>query len=171
MYYIEKENKIVLADADLEKINSTLPFIPDLQNSEIQETEREIINLDGEYRFKDEVEDVLQQKERERLNLLSLTKREVFLALYKSKGITPEMVRASITDSEALIEFDYANEYFRGNPLINALGVQLGFSSEDLDYLFEHKELPIKEEEEINGTGETSNISSNPPVDSDEVEE
>lgn len=148
MYYIEKENKIILADANLELITNTIPFMPDLTVEDIQETEREIINLDGEYRFKDEIEDVLAQKERERLDLLSLTKREVFLALYKAKGITPEIVRASITDPEALIEFDYATEYFRGNPLINALGAQLGFSSDDLDYLFERKELPVEKVEE-----------------------
>ena len=92
-------------------------------------------------------EDEEAQKERERLNLLSMTKREVFLALYKAKGITPEMVRSSIADTEALIEFDYANEYFRGNPLINAIGANLGFTEADLDYLFEKKELPIKEDE------------------------
>ena len=56
------------------------------------------------------------QQERERLNQLSLTKREVFLALYKDKGITPEQIKAQITNPEALIEFEYANDYFRGNP-------------------------------------------------------
>lgn len=82
------------------------------------------------------------QKERERLDMLSLTKREVFLALYKDKGLIPEQIRGSITDTEALIEFDYANEYYRGNPLINAIGNQLGYTVEELDYLFENKELP-----------------------------
>ena len=92
-------------------------------------------------------EEEKQEQERERINLLSMTKREMFLALYKAKGITPEMVRTSITDTEALIEFDYANEYFRGNPLINTIGANLGFTEADLDYLFEKKELPIKEDE------------------------
>ena len=82
------------------------------------------------------------QKERERINQLSLTKREVFLALYKDKGITPEQIKAQITNPEALIEFEYAGDYFRGNPLIDAIGTMLGYTSEQLDYLFEHKELP-----------------------------
>jgi len=81
------------------------------------------------------------QKERERLSQLSLTKREVFLALYKDKGITPEQIKAQITNPEVLIEFEYANEYFRGNPLIDLIGISLGYSSADLDYLFEHKEF------------------------------
>lgn len=87
------------------------------------------------------------EERRQRLNLLSLTKREVFLALYAAKGITPEQARATITDTAALIEFDYATEYFRGNPLIDIIGAKLGYTSDDLDYLFEHKELPTGENE------------------------
>lgn len=94
-------------------------------------------------------EDELTQKERERLDMLSLTKREVFLALYKDKGITPEQIRAQITNPEALIEFDYANDYYRGNPLINVIGQALGYSTEQLDYLFEHGELPERVKEPV----------------------
>lgn len=81
-------------------------------------------------------------KERERIGQLSLTKRDVFLALYKDKGITPEQIKAQITNPEALIEFEYASNYYRGNPLIDVIGQTLGYTSEQLDYLFEHKELP-----------------------------
>ena len=84
----------------------------------------------------------IKQAEKERIARLSLTKREVFLALYKAKGITPEQIKAQITDTEALIEFEYANEYYRGNPLIDLIGAKLGYSSDDLDYLFKNKELP-----------------------------
>lgn len=87
------------------------------------------------------------QKERERIAQLSLTKREVFLALYRDKGITPEQIKAQITNPEALIEFEYAGDYYRGNPLIDLIGQTLGYTSEELDYLFENKELPPKEEE------------------------
>ena len=82
-----------------------------------------------------------QAQERERINHLSLTKREVFLAIYRDKQITPEQIRSMLTSEEAKIEFDYANDYFRGNPLINQLGTLLGYSADDLDYLFEHKTL------------------------------
>ena len=86
------------------------------------------------------------RKERERLDLLSLTKREVFLALHRDKGILPEQIRARIEDPEALIEFDYATEYLRGNPLITSVGETLGYTPEQLDYLFEYKQFPAKEE-------------------------
>ena len=85
------------------------------------------------------------QKEKERIAMLSLTKREVFLALYKAKQITPEMIKAQIQNPEALIEFEYANDYYRGNPLIDTIGGMLGYTSDDLDYLFINKEFPTKE--------------------------
>lgn len=81
------------------------------------------------------------EKERQRINMLSLTKREVFLALYRDKGVTPEQIKAQISNPEALIEFEYASEYFRGNPLIDAIGSSLGYTSEQLDYLFINREF------------------------------
>lgn len=93
-----------------------------------------------------ETEEEKKQKEKESIALLSLTKREIFLALYKDKGLKPEDIRNQIADIEALIEFDYANSYYRGNPLVDKIGEMLGYSSEDLDYLFLNKSLPIKEE-------------------------
>ena len=59
----------------------------------------------------------------------------------KLKMTKPEQIKAQITSPEALIEFEYANDYFRGNPLINLIGNNLGYTPEQLDYLFEHKEL------------------------------
>ena len=56
------------------------------------------------------------------------------------------MVKSQLTEPEQLIEFEYANEYFRGNPLIDLIGEKLGYTSEDLDYLFVNKQLPEKEE-------------------------
>ena len=98
-----------------------------------------------------EFEEEEKQKERERLSKLSLTKREVFLAIYEDKGLTPEDIKEQLRSwaaeqpgkdiNSALIEFDYANEYFRGNPLIDKIGLMLGYTSEDLDYLFQNKEF------------------------------
>ena len=87
-----------------------------------------------------EYEQEQAQKERERLNMLSMTKREMFLGLYQAKGITPNMLKAQITNPQALIEFEYANDYYRGNPLIDVIGTQLGFTSEQLDKFFETKD-------------------------------
>ena len=80
------------------------------------------------------------------ISKLKLTKREVFLALYKDSGITPDVIKNAISDPAILIEFEYANDYYRGNPLIDMIGESLGYSKEDLDYLFMNKTLPPKEE-------------------------
>ena len=91
----------------------------------------------------------IEQQERERIDHLSLTKREVFLAIYKDKQITPDMIRSMLTSDEAKIEFDYANDYFRGNPLIEQLGLSLGYSSNELDYLFLNKRFLESEDSDV----------------------
>ena len=47
------------------------------------------------------------------------------------------MIKAQITDPQALIEFEYANDYYRGNPLIDIVGATLGITPEQLDKFFE----------------------------------
>jgi len=93
------------------------------------------------------------QKERERIAKLKLTKREVFLGLYQAKGVTPDMLKAQITDPQALIEFEYANDYYRGNPLIDVVGATLGITPEQLDKFFEFNDytylLPLEEPQEV----------------------
>lgn len=88
------------------------------------------------------------QKERQRLNLLNLTKADVLLALYQDKGITPEDIKTMLKDNvPALIKFDYASSYYRGDEVVNALGLALGYTTEEMDYLFENKSFPPKVEE------------------------
>lgn len=87
----------------------------------------------------------LEQQERERIAHLSLTKREIFLALYEDLGITPDEIEKTINNPKYLIEFRYANEYFRGNPLIDLIGNSLGYTKDQIDYLFKNKSFPQKE--------------------------
>ena len=114
----------------------------------VEETETAIVALG-------KTEEEKELEEKERIAKLSLTKREVFLGLYQAKGVTPEMIKAQITDPMALIEFEYANDYFRGNPLIDIVGNALGITSEQLDKFFETNDytvlLPPVIEEEISG--------------------
>ena len=98
-------------------------------------------------------EEEIALQERERIAKLSLTKREVFLGLFQAKGVTPDMIKAQITDPQALIEFEYANDYYRGNPLINIVGATLGITPEQLDKFFETNDythlLPPVEPEQL----------------------
>lgn len=113
------------------------------------------ITSDGiiDLRQTDEYKAEQAQKERERLNHLSLTAADVERAIYKNKGIDfddiIELVKANPQiDVKALkIEFK-ANNFFRGNPYIDQIGTILGYTSDDLDYLFQNKELPLGAESE-----------------------
>lgn len=119
----------------------------------VEETELEYVLDDEEYVLKDEDwEEKQAQIERERIGNLKLTKREVFLGLYQAKGVTPDQIKAQITDQMALIEFEYANDYYRGNPLIDIVGATLGITPEQLDKFFETNDytylLPVEVEDE-----------------------
>lgn len=150
MFYVEKDNKILLFDEDKQKLQNTIAFMPQYQGLEIKEVQEGYVIYDFELMTVEEKEAKETQQERERINLLSMTKREMFLGLYQAKGITPDMLKAQITDPQALIEFEYANDYYRGNPLIDLIGGQLGFTTEQLDRFFETKDyrvlLPVEEE-------------------------
>lgn len=88
-------------------------------------------------------------KEREQIMNLSLTKADVLLALYQDKGLSPDDIKAMLKDNiPALIKFDYASSYYRGDEVVIALGTQLGYSSDEMDYLFENKTFPPKTAEE-----------------------
>ncbi len=97
----------------------------------------------------DEYETEQAAKERERIMNLSLTKADVLLALYQDKGLSPDDIKAMLKDNiPALIKFDYASSYYRGDEVVIALGTQLGYSSDEMDYLFENKTFPPKTAEE-----------------------
>ena len=84
---------------------------------------------------------------------------------YKDKGITPEQIKSQIPNDEALIEFEYANDYYRFNPLIDIVGASLGITPEQLDKFFESKDytclLPVEEEnnETESNTEEPTDVS------------
>ena len=127
-----ESNKIQMSDYDLIETHENIIATP--TGDIYTESDFETIKKSKEY------QDKLAKQERERLNLLSMTKREMFLGLYQAKGISPDMLKAQITDPQALIEFEYANDYYRGNPLIDVIGAKLGFTTEQLDKFFETKD-------------------------------
>ena len=140
MFYIEKDNKIVLFDEDKQRLQNTIAIMPQYEGLEIKEVQEGYVIYNFELMTVEEMEEKQVQKERERLNMLSMTKREMFLGLYQAKQITPDMLKAQITDPQAFIEFEYANDYYRGNPLVDVIGTQLGFTTEQLDKFFETKD-------------------------------
>ena len=163
MFYIEQDEKIVLFDSNKEKLIDTIAFMPQYQGLEILDTDREIITLDGEFRFKDEVEAELEQKERERIAHLSLTRGDVFRGLLMARGVTRLQLRGMIESNQqlteiqkemALIDFDEALNFYRGNALIDTVGLSLGIQPEQLDCFFETNDYtcllpPVEPEEPV----------------------
>lgn len=87
------------------------------------------------------------QKEKERVANLTLTAADVERAIYKDKGMDfddiIELVKNNPEiDVKALKIELKANNFYRGNPYVEQIGALLGYTSDELDYLFENKELP-----------------------------
>ena len=101
------------------------------------------------------------QKERERIAKLFLTGSDVERGIYKVKGMDFNDILAYVTqlqpeglDIKALgIELK-ANNFFRGNPYVNAVGALLGFTEEQLDKFFEFNDYtyllpPVEPEQPV----------------------
>lgn len=124
-------------------------------------TESEYV-LDGEeYVLNNEAYKQEQKtKEREKINMLALTAADVERAIYKDKGIDFEDIlnlvqNNSNIDSKALKIELKANNFYRGNPWISQIGTLLGYSSEDLDYLFINKEFKMEDTNGSNNSDDT----------------
>ena len=105
------------------------------------------IILDPDYKTKE------MQKEKERIAQLYLTGADVERGIYQARGMDFEdvikMVENLQKDSSALPQNDdyidikalkielKANNFYRGNPYVEAIGALLGFTSEQLDKFFE----------------------------------
>lgn len=120
----------------------------------IEETQEEYVLEGDEYVLKDEAwEERERQRERARLDALTLTPADVERALYKAKKMDFDDLKALIAeqlpqvDIKGLaIEFR-ARDFYRGAEangmrLFDIVGALLGYTPEDMDYLFENKELP-----------------------------
>lgn len=77
------------------------------------------------------------------INGLFLTRGDVFRGLYKAKGVKKSQIRALIeampegaAKELALIDFDESLHFYRGIPLINQLGQQLGISRTQMTRFF-----------------------------------
>lgn len=150
--WIAKNNDLIVLARDSKK--ELLKDLQLMQYTSVEETTENYTLYNGQYLTEEEI----AVKERERLDSLTLTPADVERALYKAKGMDFEDLKALIAeqiptiDIKALaIEFR-AKDFYRGAVangirLFDVVGALLGYSSEDMDYLFENKQLPIKESE------------------------
>lgn len=147
MFIAKNNDLIILAKDTKEELEQALRF---MACTSIEETDINYQLYGGEYLTPEEIE----IKERERLDALTLTPADVERALYAAKGMDFDDLKALIAekiptiDMKALaIEFR-ARDFYRGAMvgevrLFDVVGALIGYNSEDIDYLFEHKQLPI----------------------------
>lgn len=124
-----------------------------------EETEDEYVMEDDTWVIKDaEWEERERQRKRAELDAKTLTPADIERALYKAKGMDFEDLKVFIHEQlptldikGIAIEFRakdfWRGAKFNGMKLFDVVGQLLGYTSEDMDYLFEHKELPPAEGE------------------------
>ena len=144
MYLGIQNNKI--------KFYTEEPLDKELYNlDEVIETQDEYV-LDGEeYILNDEEYKERQaQKEKERIAKLYLTGADVERGIYQAKGMDFEDIIALVTqlqpeglDIKALKIELKANNFYRGNPYVNAIGQLLGFTEDQLDKFFETNDYTV----------------------------
>ena len=147
MFIAKNNDLIILAKETKEELEQALQF---MVYTSIEETDIDYQLYGGEYLAPKEIE----VKERQRVDALTLTPSDVERALYAAKGMDFDDLKALIAekipqiDMKALaIEFR-ARDFYRGAMagdirLFDVVGALIGYTSEDMDYLFEHKQLPI----------------------------
>lgn len=99
---------------------------------------------DGELVLNPDFESQKEQEERERIAKLFLTGADVERGIYQAKGMDFEDIIALVTqlkpeglDIKALKIELKANNFYRGNPYVSAIGALLGFTEKQLDKFFE----------------------------------
>jgi hypothetical protein len=155
MYYIFIENNKINGCGECECLND------DIQNIEVSE---EVYNSYAEDNLKyvwngseivenPDYDEIKRQKHRQELDALTLTPADVERALYRAKGMDFEDLKALIAEKIPSIDLKglsiefRAKDFFRGAEangirLFDVVGQLLGYTSDDMDYLFQNKELP-----------------------------
>jgi hypothetical protein len=156
-YYIHIENNKIIScgECPMDEPFQNIEVTEELYNDFIEDADRYIYQ-DGEIIPNPDYEEIKKRKHRQELDALTLTPADVERALYKAKQMDFDDLKALIVqalptiDIKALsIEFR-AKDFYRGAEaggmrLFDVVGQLLGYTSDDMDYLFTHKELPTGE--------------------------
>ena len=155
--YIVNEDMIPEIVEEIGNIKEGYIVITDEQAHKIQEDDLFYVISNNTLIENPNYEQDKQARERQRKDGLSLTPADVERALYRAKGMDFDDLKALIVqalptiDIKALsIEFR-AKDFYRGAMangmrLFDVVGQLLGYTSDDIDHLFEYKELPSEVE-------------------------
>ena len=101
-------------------------------------------------------EEEKREQYRQKIDQLTLTPSDVERALYYSLGMDFDDLKTLIAEKAQTIDLKglsielRANNFYRGavdkngNRIVDMVGLLLGYTPDDMDYLFEHKELPTR---------------------------
>ena len=140
MYYTIQDNNLLIAQTEealTQFYENVSPLPEDYEKDKYVVIDGELV-LDPEYEIKQEAK---RQKE---ISMLSLTGADVERGIYKAKGMDFDDIIAYVSqlqpeglDIKALKIELKANNFYRGNPYVDAVGSLLGFTKEQLDAFFE----------------------------------
>jgi len=150
MFIAKDGDLIILARETEEELMQALKM---MKYATVEETDIDYQLYNGEYLTPEEV----AERERQRLDALTLTPADVERALYKAKGMDFEDLKTLIAEQIPTVDIKglsiefRAKDFYRGAVangmrLFDVVGALLGYTPEDMDYLFENKELPAAEE-------------------------
>jgi len=138
--FIAKQNEHIACVGETEQECIDIMASALASNYIIEETDVEYQFYGNEYLTVEEI----SEKEQERIAMLNLTGADVERGIYKAKGMDFDDILAFVManppvglDVKALKIELKANNFYRGNPYVNAVGALLGFTSEQLDRFFE----------------------------------
>lgn len=135
MFYILENEKIVLCDEDKQKLENTLLFMPQYQGLEILESDKNIVEFDDMFYFEDDEEyiSLVNQKERERILTLSMSKSDFFDGTIKAfgadqddllpaiQGILDMLPLQDVEKKVALNNYKNAKDFYRKHTLFTLL--------------------------------------------------
>ena len=148
--FIAKDGDLIILARETEE--ELMQALKTMKYATVEETDIDYQLYNGEYLTPEEV----AERERQRLDALTLTPADVERALYKAKGMDFEDLKALIAEQIPTVDIKglsiefRAKDFYRGAVangmrLFDTVGQLLGYSSDDMDHLFIYKELPVKE--------------------------
>lgn len=154
-YYIFVENDKINGGGQCECIDKNIinyKVTEEVYNDFIDDNLRYIWN-GTEIVLNPNYEEEKAKQQREELDRLTLTPADVERALYKAKGMDFEDLKTLIAEKIPSIDLKglaiefRAKDFYRGATanhlrLFDVVGQLLGYTSDDMDYLFQNKELP-----------------------------
>ena len=157
--HIENDNIISCGEVPMGEGFTSIEVSEEVYNNFVEDNDKYIYS-DGEIIENPDYEEIKARKHRQELDALTLTPADVERALLKAKGMDFEDLKTFLKNKgytdlqiKAIGVELRASDFFRGATLngiriVDAIGGLLGYTTEDMDYLFIHKDLPNGESSE-----------------------